>query len=276
MIFKYPVVRRTGDLSLTIEFGDEVSLEASFRVLALAQQIKIASIPHVVETIPTHRSLGVVVDANAIGTTRLSDILDEEILQALELRSVPSRIVRIPMLYDDFWSTDCAVAHKHENSFSAICRENQISPEEVIERHTGTDHWVGAVGFTPGCTQAFPLDESHIITATKCPVPRTWTYSRIVGLGGRLTAPYTVESPGGYQMLGRTPLDWYDPSRKNSSYGDDITLCRVGDRQRFEAVDLRTYEAIREAVVTGSYEYQIEQSEMTLPERAVVQDGADE
>ena len=98
MIFKYPVVRRTGDLSLTIEFGDEVSLEASFRVLALAQQIKIASIPHVVETIPTHRSLGVVVDANAIGTTRLSDILDEEILQALELRSVPSRIVRIPML----------------------------------------------------------------------------------------------------------------------------------------------------------------------------------
>ncbi len=276
MIFQYPVVRRTGDLSLTIEFGDEVSLEASFRVLALAQRIKVASIPHVIETIPTHRSLGVVVDANAIGTNRLSEVLGQEILEALGLRSVPSRIVHIPILYNDLWSAECAVAQNHENSFSAICRENQLTPEEVIERHTATDHWVGAVGFTPGCTQAFPLDEKYVITATKCPVPRTWTYSRIVALGGRLTAPYTVESPGGYQMLGRTPLDWYDPSRKNPSYGDDITLCRVGDRQRFESVDLRTYEAIREAVVAGSYKYEIEQSEMTLPECAVVEDRAGE
>lgn len=257
MIYDQPTIRQTGDLSLTVEFGDELSLEASFKVLALDQSIKENASPLILETIPTHRSVGVVVDAGTMGSRRLEGLIEELIQAAADLEAINSRVVRIPMLYNDPWSSDCAARQGQDNSFEQICRENGLSSEEVIARHSSTDHWVGALGFTPGCTQAFPLDDTNTLTASKCPVPRTWTYSRIVALGGRLTAPYTVKSPGGYQMLGRTPLDWYDPTRKNPTYGDEIILSRVGDRQRFVPIDLETYDDVREQVLQGTYRYEI-------------------
>lgn len=264
VIFDEPVIRRTGDLALTVEFGDEISLPVSFRVIAMAQWIAGASEKAVVETIPTHRSIGVVVDSEELGTEGVQSFLDRAIDGSRSITELESRVVNIPMLYDDPWSRDCAADNSHPNSFEEICKANDMSHEELRRTHSSTDYWVGAVGFTPGCTQAFPLDDSKLLVAPKTPVPRTWTYPRIVALGGRLTAPYTVRSPGGYQMLGRTPLDWYDPTKKNPTYGDEITLCRVGDRQRFRPIDLQTYEEIREAVILGTYEYEIEHETVTL------------
>ena len=264
MIYDEPEIRHTGDLALTVEFGDDISLQVSFRVIAMAQLLERDPVEGIVETIPTHRSIGIVLDANRLGVAEVEGILRDAATTAMSVDHLESRIVRIPMLYDDPWSRDCAADHGHPNSFEVLCEANGLTAEQFISRHTGTDHWVGALGFTPGCTQAFPLQESHVITGPKAPVPRTWTYPRIVALGGRLTAPYTVRSPGGYQMLGRTPLDWYDPTEKNPTYGDDIILCRVGDRQRYESINLQTYEQIREDVMAGTYEYQIEDGSFSL------------
>jgi urea carboxylase len=258
MIYETPVLRRTGDLSVTVEFGDEISLPVSFRVIALSQLIEADPISGVLETIPTHRSVGIVVNPEELGAAKLEAALKEVINEAAKVERLVSRIVHIPLLYDDPWSRDCARAHGHRNSIDLVAEANEIDPAEVPIRHSSTTYWVGALGFTPGCTQAFPLREESVLVAPKAAVPRKWTYPRIVALGGRLTAPYTVKSPGGYQMLGRTPLDWYDPTRKNPTYGDDIILCRVGDRQRFEPIGLEAYEEVRELVILGRYEYRIE------------------
>lgn len=264
MIYETPVIRRTGDLSVTVEFGDEISLPVSFRVIALSQLIEAEPIPGLLETIPTHRSVGIVVDPDELGPAKLEAALKEVIEEAAKIKRLDSRIVYVPCLYDDPWSQHCALAHDHRNSIEVIAEANDIDPADVPERHSSTDYWVGALGFTPGCTQAFPLRQESLLVAPKAPVPRKWTYPRIVGLGGRLTAPYTVKSPGGYQMLGRTPLDWYDPLRKNPTYSDDIILCRVGDRQRFEPIDLETYDEIRESVVLGDWNYRIDHEQVSL------------
>ncbi len=266
MTYDEPVIRRTGDLALTVEFGDEISLPVSFRVIALSELMAKNPIPGVVETIPTHRSVGIVVDPNELGPAKMEAALSELIKEAQEVKRLVSRVVHIPMLYDDPWSRHCAEAHGHRNSVDLIAEANNMSIEEVVAVHSSTDYWVGALGFTPGCTQAFPLSEQALLVAPKLAVPRKWTYARIVALGGRLTAPYTSEVPGGYQMLGRTPLDWYDPRAKNPTYGDDIILCRVGDRQRFGPIDLAAYEEIRESVILGQHEYRVDHEERTLTE----------
>lgn len=274
MIFGTPVIRHTGDLSVTVEFGDELSLEASFKVLALMECISQSSSAAVIETIPTHRSLGLVLDARSVGTaSAVESQISKWLLAAAELETVQSRIVHVPMLYDDPWSSFCASQQGAGNSFAQICQENGLDASAVIDRHTSTDHWVGALGFTPGCTQAFPLEGANALVASKCAVPRTWTFARTVGLGGFLTAPYTVKSPGGYQMLGRTPLDWYDPTRKNPTFGGEIILCRVGDRQRFAAISLEEYDDIRERVVLGTYEYRVTDARVALRSGALVDAG---
>lgn len=264
MIYEDPVVRHTGDLSITVEFGDEISIDVSYRVLALAQVIDANPIPGLIETIPTHRSIGIVADPLTHGPSRMQAAIRDATKEALTVTRLRSRVVHIPTLYDDPWSRHCAEVHGAPNSIRAIAESTGVVPDEVPRRHSETQHWVGALGFTPGCTQAFPMDEDKVLVGPKYKVPRKWTYPRIIGLGGRLTSPYTVKVPGGYQMLGRTPLDWYDPQMKNPSFGDDIVLCRVGDRQQFEPIDLETYDDIREEVVLGAWEYRIEEGEVTL------------
>jgi urea carboxylase len=262
--YEHTLVRRTGDLSLTVEFGDDISLAVSIRVLALAQILAEYPIDGVIETIPAHRSIGIVVDPLRLSPSKLEQGITEALSESSRISALRSRIVHIPLLYDDPWSEHCAEIHGAPNGVQTIAEASGIAAEDVPRQHSATLHWVGALGFTPGCTQAFPMDKTCSLLGPKYAVPRKWTYPRIVGLGGRLTSPYTVKCPGGYQMLGRTPLDWYDSSRKNPSYGGDIVLSRVGDRQKFEPIDLETYDMLREEVVLGSYEYRIEEASFDI------------
>jgi allophanate hydrolase subunit 1 len=96
------------------------------------------------------------------------------------------------------------------------------------------------------------------LSARKYERPRKWTDPGIVCLAGVITSYYPVRSPGGYQMLGRTPIDLFDPQRRNRVFADGPVLPRVGDRHRYVPIGGEEYEEIRAKVEAGSYEYEIE------------------
>lgn len=264
MFYPEAVVKPLGDLYLTVEFGDELSLELNFRVIALDRALRAAGIAGVMETIPTTRSLGVVYDPLTVGRQRLVARLREIEREAGAIRAVPSRRVTIPIWYDDPWSRECAAAHDAPNNVELLAELNGMTVDDVIRTHAGTDHWVSAVGFTPACYQALPLDPSKALTAPKYQRPRKWTPARILCIAGQLTSFYPVQSPGGYQLLGRTPIELYDPQQRNPAFKDGPVLPRVGDRHTYVPIDEPTYWQIRREVEAGAYRYEIEEDTYRL------------
>lgn len=252
------VFRSLGDLEVCVEFGDRIDLSLNFRVLALDRALKEAGIAGVRETVPTHRSLGVVYDPALIRRRDLERTITDLVANLAELSRFPSRLVTIPVWYDDPWSQECARAHGVDNNIDYLAQANGISREEVIARHSGVLHWVSAVGFQPSTYQAVPLGEM-VLSGPKYERPRKWTDPGIVCLAGTITSYYPVRSPGGYQLLGRTPIELFDPLRRNAVFADGPVLPRVGDRHRYQPIDGEAYEEIRAKVAEGTYEYQIEE-----------------
>lgn len=259
MLHEEAVHRPLGDLYLTVEFGDELNLVQNFRVIGMNLAIKERRIAGVTETIPTNRSLAIVYDPFVIPRRRLAEELRELEQRITHLEEVPSRLVTIPVWYDDPWSDECARAHGASNNLDFLAEVNGMSVEEVIATHSGTLWWVSAVGFQPSTYQAMPLDPSKAITAPKYQRPRKWTDERTLCIAGQITSFYPVKSPGGYQLLGRTPLDLYDPEQKNAIFEDSPVLPIVSDRHRYVPIEQEEYEEIRIRVETGEYEYEIEE-----------------
>jgi urea carboxylase len=253
---------------MVVEVGDELTLEQSFRVIALDLSLRAAPIAGVTETIPTHRSLGLVFDPLIIDFSRLSAAIREREPDLASLRELPSRLMEIPLWYDDPWSDECARAHGVPNNMRFLAELNGVTVEEVVRRHSRTEHWLSAVGFQPATYQAIPLSASAFITAPKYERPRQSTPSRIVCLAGQITSFYPVESPGGYQLLGRTPVDLYDPEQRTRAFADSPVLPKVGDRHRYVPIGEEEYGEIRARVEAGTYELRTEGGIVRLPEVA--------
>jgi len=259
VIYKEPVFKPAGGVYVIVEYGDELNLLLNFRVIALNEAIKKAGLGGVTETIPTHRSLGIVYNPFKISYKDLVSKIKRLDKQLGKVGELPSRILTIPIWYNDPWSQECAQAHGVPNNMEFVAERNKITVDKVIEVHSGTLHWVGAVGFTPGCYQAVPLNPSLVLTAPKYPRPRKWTPERIICLAGQLTSAYPVNSPGGYQLIGRTPLDLYDPMQRDPVFADSPVLTKVSDRHKYVPITGDEYKEIRKQVEEGRYEYQVEE-----------------
>jgi urea carboxylase len=268
MLYPVPIHRPLGELAMVVEVGDELTLDQSFRVIALDLSLRQSPLVGVTETIPTHRSLGIVFDPLVTAYARLSAEIREREADLASLRELPSRLMEIPLWYDDPWSDDCAREHGAPNNLQFLAEINGVTVEEVIRRHSGTEHWLSAVGFQPATYQAIPLSAPVFITAPKYERPRRSTPSRIVCFAGQITSFYPVESPGGYQLLGRTPLDLYDPQQRTPAFADSPVLPKVGDRHRYVPIGKERYGEIRALVEAGSYEPRTEEGIVRLGEVA--------
>jgi KipI family sensor histidine kinase inhibitor len=264
LIYTEARYRALGDLYLTVEFGDELSLPLNFRVIALDGALRARAVAGVTETIPTNRSLGIVYNPVTVTRQELVARLRELEHEVQEIEALPSRHCTIPIWYDDPWSRECAAAHGAPNNVELLAEINAMTAREVVRTHSGTDHWVSAVGFTPACYQAMPLDPSKALTAPKYQRPRRWTPERILCIAGQLTSFYPVRSPGGYQLLGRTPLELYDPLQRNPAFAEGPVLPRVGDRHTYVPIDEAEYWDIRREVEAGTYRYQISEETFSL------------
>lgn len=272
MIYERPKYRLGGDSYVLVDFGDELNILLNFKCLALEDIVKRARIPGVIETASCFRSIIVRYDNLTIRTEELIARLGELVHEIPPLGEIElqSRVVEVPTLYDDRWTRECTEDYNRyaKRDYGPDCefvsKFNRLrGVDELIEIHTATEYWVGAVGFTPGEPNSLCLDRRYMLKSPHYNPPRLWTPEGTVAVSDGDTGLYSVDrAPGGYRMIGRSPIKVYDPGRRNSAFGDSSALIRVGDRLRFMAIDEEQYARIREEVEGSAYRYRIKTYEV--------------
>jgi KipI family sensor histidine kinase inhibitor len=239
----YPAPRflPAGDLAVSVEFGDEISLEVNTRVRALEYLLHQRAIPGIQETVPTFRALLIDYDPRVIGWDALLRALAELIPHARQEALPPSRLVEIPCCYGG------ELGFELEEAAERL----RLPSDELVRLHAGAEYLVYFIGFTPGLPYMTGMPGR--LTIPRLDTPRTRTPPGSVGIGGSQCCIYPVESPGGFWILGRTPLRLYDPS------SPDPILLRPGDRVRLQPIDRVEFDAVARAVAAGTFRARIDE-----------------
>lgn len=232
-----------GDSSLLVEFGQEISPEINHRIAATVQMIREQHVEGVVDVIPTYCSLLINYDPRVV----LYDDIKQRIQSMLKIDVTGSiskkKIYEIPVCYGGEYGPDILNIADHAG----------LSVEEVIKIHTSKDYLIYMLGFLPGFTYLGGLDER--IHTPRLENPRLKISAGSVGIGGSQTGIYPLDSPGGWQLMGMTPVKTYDPNRAVP------ILVEAGDYIRFVQVDEAEYLRIKDLVDKGEYEVVIREEE---------------
>ena len=220
-----PKFLAAGDTALVVEFGDRVEQRLSAQVLALARRVEVAAIEGIVETVPTFRSLMVHYDPLRIGNAELKARL-APLLADLPMRESSGRRWRLPACYDEGLGHDLA----------EVAQRTGLSVSQVIERHSGTAFKVYMVGFLPGF--AYLGDLPPELALPRRENPRLKVEAGSIAIAMAMSVIYSIQSPGGWNILGRTPVRLWDLSRNPAA------LVSAGDQVSFEPVSLREFETL--------------------------------
>lgn len=271
------VYRVAGDHFLLVEYGEPVlDIRLRFRAHALMQWLQQHPLPGMRELTPGIRSLQVHYDSQLLPLAQLLDHLqagEHELAQRLDELSVPSRIVHLPLSWDD---EACRLAiEKYQQS---VRRDAPWCPSnlEFIRRINGLDdiESVKAVLFEAsylvmglgdvylGAPVATPIDPRHRLVTTKYNPARTWTAENSVGIGGSYLCVYGMEGPGGYQFVGRT-LQMWNRYRQTAEF-EQPWLLRFFDQIRFYPVSQDELLQIRADFPLGQYPLRIEETTFSL------------
>jgi inhibitor of KinA len=211
-------------------------VQVNTRVRALEFLVQHKAVPGVVETVPSFRSLLVYYDPTVVGYEALCETLTELAAQAAHAALPPSRIVELPCCYDD---AELGI------DLLAAAERLGLPADELARLHAGAEYLVYFIGFTPGLPYLAGMPER--IMLPRLETPRTKVPAGSVGIGGIQVCIYSVDSPGGYWILGRTPVPLYAPE------SPDPILLRPGDLVRFRAIDRREYDDIIASVKARAY-----------------------
>ncbi len=218
-----------GDAALTVSFGNEISLELNKKVLNLAAHFQTNRFDGFVELVPAYASLTIFYDVLIVRknfpefATAFDAVknLAESALRALkESAQEKSRLIKIPVSF----------SKEHAPDLDFVAAENNLSPEKVIEIFLAETYRVYMLGFLPGFAYMGETDKR--IAAPRKQTPRAEVAKGSVGIAGRQTGIYSLASPGGWQIIGRTNVELFTPDAP-----DAPTFLRAGDRVKFYAAD---------------------------------------
>ncbi|MCM2579498.1 carboxyltransferase domain-containing protein [Streptomyces meridianus] len=266
--------RPAGDRHILVEYGEpKLDLRLNFFVIAALARLTESPPPGFVEAAPGLRSILVSFDPTV---TRRSDLIDalEAVHDAEGDTSslvIPSRRITLPIAFEDSTSFDAVERYMTTirqdapncvggNNIDYVVDHTGLADREALyENIMATEWWNAFTGFFPGLPFMFPLDSRREITVPKYNPTRTWTAEGAVGIGGPCVAVYPVESPGGYQLFGRT-VPIFDILGRHRAFHDNPLLLRPGDRVRFTRVSEEELLEFRRRVFEDDYEYAIEDS----------------
>ena len=207
-----------GDRSVLVELGDEISLHVNQRVRELFVGLDLQKIDGILELVPGYRSLLVVYNPLAIELKRLKIKIDETAGRLDTSRLSSSKTVEIPVVYGDEYGPD----------LEWVAEYHKITTEEVIQLHTEPLYSVYMIGFMPGYPYLGEVPDALVTPRRE--TPRTRVPQGSVAIAQKQTGIYPVESPGGWQIIGRTPVSLFDPGKKQPS------LLEMGDQVKFHAI----------------------------------------
>jgi inhibitor of KinA len=225
-----------GDLAVLVEVEGEIGNELSARLRALETLIQ-NTVAGVQEIVPAFRTLLVYYDPFTIGYRALCDAIAALAPRASSASVPVSRAVELPCCYDD-----PELGFELETAAQRL----GLARDELIALHSATEYLVYFIGFAPG--QPYLTGTPERLMIPRLDTPRTSTPAGSVAIGGTQSCIYSVESPGGFWVLGRTPIPIYDRAAA------DPVLLRTGDRLRFRAIDRGEFDAIAAAVVQRTYQ----------------------
>ena len=230
----------SGDSALVIEFGNEISVDINKKIRKMMDDIKKENIDGIVELVPTYCSLLINYDVLKIDYNTLVEKLKTFLNNNLETAEGEEvTLIEIPILYNDEVGPDLSYVAEH----------NKISKEEVIKIHTGTDYLVYMLGFMPGFTYLGGMSEK--IATPRLESPRLQIYPGSVGIAGKQTGMYPSMSPGGWRIIGRTPLKLYNPD------SDTPVYISSGDYVRYVSISEEEYNDILKKVENNEYKLNI-------------------
>jgi inhibitor of KinA len=221
-----------GDHAIIIELGEEINMDTHQKVQVTASYLDDHPFEWMVEYIPAFTTITIFFDPMKVTKYSRRKILPyhfvckqvSEILSSIKAeKKIKSRKVEIPVCYGGELGPD----------LETVARINNLSPEEVIQIHTSGKYLVFMIGFAPGFPYMGGMSEK--IAAPRRESPRLTIPERSVGIAGNQTGVYPIETPGGWQLIGRTPLKLFRPEE------NPPTLLRAGDQIKFKSISYKEY-----------------------------------
>lgn len=221
-----------GDNAVMIELGVEINEEIQQKVQTVSYLLDENNEEWQIEYIPTFTSVTVYYDpyqayklanGNKSPYKAVSDRIREILSASSAGTKIKQRVVEIPICYGGEFGPDLSFVAKH----------NGLTPEEVVHIHSSREYLVYMLGFAPGFPYLGGMSER--IAAPRRATPRSKIPSRSLGIAGTQTGIYPIETPGGWQLIGRTPLNLFQPEKEEPS------LLKAGDKIKFNPINAKEY-----------------------------------
>jgi len=232
-----------GDSAVTLDFGNVIDEAINKKVIALFHLLNKEPLPGMIEAVPAYSSLTIYYDVfqlkKLISPNKnifdwITDELEKRIRLPLPENDSASRLIKIPVCYEKEFGLD----------IEEIASVKNITENEVIKAHTSKTYRVYMLGFLPGFPYMGEIDEQ--IKMPRKMQPRQRIEAGSVGIAGRQTGIYPLASPGGWQIVGRTPLKIFEASPKSPlmerTYEDSICLLQPGDEVMFYSISKNEFE----------------------------------
>jgi TIGR00370 family protein len=223
-----PTISPVGDRAISIDFGQVIDPIINRHIRQTIERIKELQLDGIIELVPTYCALLVEYDAMLYSYSEICNIIEPTLEEGMantinELVTV----VEVPTVYGGEFGPDLSFVASH----------NHLSEDEVISIHSGTDYLVYMLGFIPGFTYLGGMDLR--IATPRLSSPRTLIPAGSVGIAGEQTGTYPSDSPGGWQIIGRTPVTMYDMSKAQAA------LLKAGDYVRYVPIDESEFHRIK-------------------------------
>lgn len=223
-----PTISPVGDCAISIDFGQVIDPKINRHIRQTIERIQELKLDGITELVPTYCALLIQYDAMLYSYSDICNLM-EPLLEASATDDANERVtvIEIPTVYGGEFGPDLGFVASHNN----------LSEDEVVSIHSGTDYLVYMLGFIPGFTYLGGMDPR--IATPRLSSPRTLIPAGSVGIAGEQTGTYPSDSPGGWQIIGRTPVTMYDMSKEQAA------LLSAGDYVRYVPIDEAEYNRIK-------------------------------
>ncbi|WP_026677372.1 5-oxoprolinase subunit PxpB [Fictibacillus gelatini] len=223
-----------GDSGMIVNMGEEIDRKTLEKVTALSAYLEEHPFDGMTEYVPGFTTVAVFYDPIKIYNQSINEFPYEAVVKTLKQilsklstrKQSESRVVDIPVCYGGKFGPDLKEVANHAG----------LTPEEVVRIHSGTEYMVYMIGFAPGFPYLGGMDER--LAVPRRPSPRVSIPVGSVGIGGKQTGVYPIESPGGWQLIGKTPIKLFRPEE------DQPSLLRAGDVVRFQPISREEFERL--------------------------------
>lgn len=223
-----PTISPVGDRAISIDFGQVIDPTINRHIRQTIERIKELQLEGIIELVPTYCALLVEYDAMLYSYSEICNIIEPTLEEGMtNTTNELVTVVEVPTVYGGEFGPDLSFVASH----------NHLSEDEVISIHSGTDYLVYMLGFIPGFTYLGGMDSR--IATPRLSSPRTLIPSGSVGIAGEQTGTYPSDSPGGWQIIGRTPVTMYDMSKAQAA------LLKAGDYVRYVPIDESEFHRIK-------------------------------